>query len=285
MKQLKRTNTTRMFHKRWFRLGSIILLLVILIGILGIFPTVSILGSNKYLSLSSNQIGVSASEIPIEWWLDSSLNNGLWYEDVNDPIFVEDYRVSFMKIYSLSGTLRVMEVSTYPRAYKDTSTHMYTEDTPFTVTQDDCTWYYDDSWMLVGTEQPLAYWDLVYLDLHNYVWKAGDTAYHYIGEPLPGIFPDWIESEYLPLPSWVDSKKSVFPTVFQAVKGEVITVSMYSGYYREKGSDSWAAIPTDLFNTNVSLFQGSDDNIKVTKLVKNKDYFVLRIIYDKIVNY
>ncbi|MBA7690881.1 hypothetical protein ES703_99415 [subsurface metagenome] len=36
-----------------------------------------------------------------------------------------------VKIYSIGGAKRIAEISTYPRAYKDTDPHVYTEDTPF----------------------------------------------------------------------------------------------------------------------------------------------------------
>ncbi len=96
---------------------------------------------------------------------------GLWYSP-------------YVKIYSIGGHNRVAELSTYPRAYKDTDPHVYEKDEPFIVTKDDLNW--DDN----GTP--------VYLDSRDKIFHIGDKAIHYTGESLPGAFPLWIESENIP---------------------------------------------------------------------------------------
>lgn len=42
-----------------------------------------------------------------------------------------------VKIYTIGGPNRIAEVSTYPRAYKDTTPHVYTEDVPYIVGVED----------------------------------------------------------------------------------------------------------------------------------------------------
>lgn len=49
---------------------------------------------------------------------------GLWYSP-------------YVKIYTIGGRNRIAEISNYPRAYKDTTRHVYTEDIPFTANDGD----------------------------------------------------------------------------------------------------------------------------------------------------
>lgn len=107
---------------------------------------------------------------------------GLWYSP-------------YVKIYTIGGPNRIAEVSNYPRAYKDTTPHLYIEDTPFIVTESDLNW-------AVGVER-------FYRDSKDKLFSVGKEATHWIGDPLPGAFPLWIESEELPFTS--DLEKHEFP--------------------------------------------------------------------------
>lgn len=107
---------------------------------------------------------------------------GLWYSP-------------YVKIYSIGGPDRIAEISNYPRAYKDTTPHVYTEDIPFIVTESDLNWD-------VGAER-------FYRDSKEKLFSIGEEATHWIGDPLPGAFPLWIESEELPFTP--DLEKHEFP--------------------------------------------------------------------------
>lgn len=98
---------------------------------------------------------------------------GLWYSP-------------YVKIYSIGGPNRIAEISTYPRAYKDTTPHVYTQDTPFIVSEGDLNDEVDG--------------ERVYRDSHDKMFRVGEEATHYAGDGLPSAFPLWIESEDLPVP-------------------------------------------------------------------------------------
>jgi len=91
----------------------------------------------------------------------------------------------YMKVYAAGGKMRFIEVSNYPRAYKDTEEHVYLFNTIFTVIERDLNEFLED-----GTE--------VYRDIQEQNFKVGEQATHFVGEPLPGSFPLWLESETLP---------------------------------------------------------------------------------------
>ena len=97
---------------------------------------------------------------------------------------VGSWRSPYVKIYSIGGRNRIAEISNYPRAYKDTSPHVYTEDVPFTVTEGDLNHEVDG--------------ERFYRDSRDNLFRVGEKATHWIGESLPGAFPLWIESETLP---------------------------------------------------------------------------------------
>lgn len=223
---------------------------------------------------------------PVDWYLDSNLQNGLWYEDVNAPIVVGGYEVSFMKIYSLGGDLRVMELSTYPRAYKDTSAHVYTVDTPFTVSLNDLNSYYYASQAQEGKYQPrvgIADGTHIYVDSHRIVFLQGEIAIHYAGDPLPGAFPLWLESETLPTPSWVDNKTTVFPAVFQAIKGQLATYILHEAVYRGDTDITWTPMPSNYFNQLNTALSGTDTQMKINAKI-GKDRLIIRVIYDRTIN-
>lgn len=67
------------------------------------------------------------------------LQYGLWYDE-------------YTRIFSLGGKFRVVEISNYPRVYRDTVSHVYTKDEVFTVTEADLN-YYDEKgkgWKTIG---------------------------------------------------------------------------------------------------------------------------------------
>jgi hypothetical protein len=220
---------------------------------------------------------------------EADLHNGLWYQDINNPIFVEGYQVSFMRIYSgFEGkpTQRVMELSTYPRAYVDTDPHIYTVDTTFVVTLNN---YNDTYYAALVAEGAYEYREGVADGTPCYTnweygrcWLIGETAIHYAGESLPGSFPLWLPSETLPTPSWVDAKNSVFPFVFGAVKGELVNVVMHNAEYSTNGGATWTVLPQTLFDQYKAVFSDSTSEVRVNKLVKNKDRIIVRILYDRI---
>jgi len=110
---------------------------------------------------------------------------GLWYSP-------------YVKIYTIGGPNRIAEISNYPRAYKDTDPHLYTEDTPFIVTKSDLNDEIDEE----GNPT-------VYRDSKDNIFRVGEEAIHWIGDPLLGAFPLWLESEELPFTPGL--KEHVFP--------------------------------------------------------------------------
>lgn len=122
--------------------------------------------SPEYMPLETTVAGeVVYPEESIEF------QRGLWYSP-------------YVKIYSIGGDNRVAEISNYLRAYKDLTSHVYTEDVLFIVTEVDL------NWDVNGT--------MVYMDSKDNIFHVGEEATHWIGESLPGAFPLWIESESLP---------------------------------------------------------------------------------------
>lgn len=94
------------------------------------------------------------------------LGSGLWYDE-------------YIRIYTVGGKNRVVEISNFPRAYKDTALHVYDKDIGFTVTEADLNYY-------EGKER-------YYQDTQGKLFREGDKATHFAGEGLPGAFPTWLE--------------------------------------------------------------------------------------------
>lgn len=271
--------------RKWFYIIGTALLLTVIIGTL-VVPNTIIAAKSGILSLN---LGVVTTNYPANWYDNNQLTNGLWYSDINAPIIIDGKEVSFMKIYSLGGTTRVMELSTYPRAYKDTSPHVYTVNTPFVVTEDDYNEYYNSETANVGVYEvrnDIEDGTFCYINMYGgmEVRLAGETATHFVGEPLPGSFPLWVESETLSTPKWVDNKNTVFPMVFQAIKGELVNVTLYEGVYRQSDTQTWTVIPASLFDTYKTVFTSATSEIRVNKITKNKDRTILRIVYDRIID-
>ncbi len=97
---------------------------------------------------------------------------------------VGSWRSQYVKIYSIGGKNRIAEISNYPRAYKDTTPHVYAEDVPFIVTEGDLNHEVEG--------------ERIYRDFKGDIYLLDDVATHWTGTPLPGAFPLWIESEELP---------------------------------------------------------------------------------------
>lgn len=107
---------------------------------------------------------------------------GLWYSP-------------YVKIYSIGGANRIAEISTYPRAYKDLTPHVYTEDVSFIVTESDLNHRVDG--------------ERFYRDSRGDLFSVGAEATHWTGDSLPGAFPLWLESEDLPFTP--NPEEHVFP--------------------------------------------------------------------------
>lgn len=272
---MKRLNKKRI-------ITSVLLVLVAVFTILSFLPKGVSINSGGYLSF---KLGSAVyAEPPPNWWEDENLEYGLWYEDVHNLWYVDKYQVSYMKIYSLGSTLRVMELSTYPRAYVDTDPHVYEVDTYFTVTENDFNSIYRGNEDEVHPRIDMVIGEEIFRDTLNYCFKEYETGCHYAGDPLPGSFPKWIESEDLPTPKWSDNQKTYLPSVFQAIKGELCTVVMYEAYYKEDIADlEWQQLPQEFFDEIVTAFQGEDPEIKINRIVHNKDRIIVRVLYDRII--
>lgn len=119
-------------------------------------------------SVSFTPIVVVKNGVPVLTKYDNYvLQSGLWYDE-------------YTRIYTVGGKNRVIEISNYPRAYKDTALHVYTVDTNFRVAEADLN-YYDEKG---------GRW---YQDSKGGITKLGQWATHYAGESLPGAFPTWLE--------------------------------------------------------------------------------------------
>lgn len=113
---------------------------------------------------------------------------GLWYSP-------------YIKIYSIGGPNRIAEISNYPRAYKDTTPHVYTEDVPFVVQEGDLNHHYNEEAAKQRGSQrrgDVKDREFVYFDTEGKIFKPGEQATHLKGDPLPGAFPLWLESADLP---------------------------------------------------------------------------------------
>ena len=119
---------------------------------------------------------------------------GIWYSP-------------FVKVYHIGGRNRIAEISTYPRVYKDTTSHVYTENVSFTVTESDLNY----------EEEGERY----YRDSKENLYRLGEEATHWKGDPLPGAFPLWLESEELPFTPNPD--EHVFP--IDKVPGPIVDLS------------------------------------------------------------
>jgi len=173
----------------------------------------------------------------------------------------------YMKVYSLEGNLRVMEISTYPRAFKDTERHVYASDVPFVVQESDLNECLDDG-------------SRVYRDYQKSVnYAIGQIATRWAGTPLPGAFPLWVESEELETLGGVSNTVDEFLVVFDAVKGQLADVSMFEACYRKDTDAEWTQIP----NPQNLLEQLTQVNQKLSfpKFKKDDHRWIVRILYSR----
>lgn len=183
--------------------------------------------------------------MPIDY---KSLKNGLWYSQ-------------YMKIYTLGITGRVAEISTYPRAYKDTDPHVYIEDVPFIVTEED-----------VNTE------DGKYRDSKGNFHNVGSQAIHYAGEDLPGGFPLWIESETLPVPP-KGGKPHYFLLVREAILGQLVKVYLEEAYIKK--DDQWIKLDTPSINKfRGELIRGM---LSMPRKAEDSDRQIILIKYRRVI--
>ena len=126
-------------------------------------------------------------------------------DDLEDmpEYLVGSWRGPYVKIYSIGGKNRIAEISNYPRAYKDTTPHVYTEDVPFIVAE------IDYHYRIPDKDKPRSEWERVHRDSKGDYYRIGEEATHWKGDGLPGAFPLWIESEDLPFTPNPD--KHIFP--------------------------------------------------------------------------
>lgn len=118
----------------------------------------------------SYQISMDSDVPKFEEFNGYVLENGIWYDE-------------YTRVFSIGGDKRIVEVSNYPRTYKDTIAHVYEKDATFTVTEDDLN--------SVDESGVRCYFDMT-LQKPFYL---KDKAVHHAGEPLPGAFPRWVEYE------------------------------------------------------------------------------------------
>lgn len=275
---------------KWYRWVAVPLLVLTLGLGLGLAPAKMLLSGSGIVSLSAVDVGVSAATIPEGWWQDANLHNGLWYQDINNPTYITQgsttYQVSYMKIYSLSSTMRVMEVSTYPRAYVDKDPHIYTIDTPFTVGQDDLNDYYNSQYAQEGGYQyrpEIEDGTNVFVDSRQLVFLTGETAMHYQGDPLPGSFPMWIESESLPTPT-TETNYDNFPIIKQALVGQLASCTLLDGYWKRANNTTWRQVNANVITTMNTRLAAGDAKFRITRLgTATQRRIVIRMLYEKVI--
>ena len=219
----------------------------------------------------------------------------------------------YIKVYSLGGVSRCAEISTYPRAYKDTEKHIYTVDTPFVVTQDDYnfqglypnskyhlaqhkfidhglehTWYgFADETEKFYSPHEIPQEDLLheegYQDTHFGLHKIGEITYHFTGESLPGAFPLWLESDTLPFTPEREDLLTFFCDGLPYPMASVSKAEVNKG-------DGWNEIPLNILknirdqikqlrrDTRIGIFVGKFSILK--EIVEKK--ILIRIYYEKV---
>lgn len=171
---------------------------------------------------------------------------------------VGSWRSPYVKIYSIGGRNRIAEISNYPRAYKDTSPHVYTEDIPFTVNEDDLN-HEDEG-------------EQFYMDSKEDLYRLGEKATHWTGDGLPGNFPLWVESDTLPFAPNI--KDNVFSLV--SVPGPVVQV-MECGI---KAGPVYVKLPEPALDALRALLPTG--KITLTRKPADLDKQIIRIRYRRI---
>lgn len=248
-----------MVSRRRIRLGLIGLAVVLSVALpLNLFPPKVVVSGEGNLSLQTNVVLAAGAEYDIT----GELPNGLWYSP-------------YVKIYSLGGTWRCAEVSSYPRAYKDTTSHIYTVDTPFTVTQDDLNCNYSIQAAQEGRMElraDVADGEFIYLDTQSKVFKIGETATHYIGDSLPGAFPLWIASEDLP---FTPISKTELEFLVDAIPRPISNISEVRLYK----DGVWQLLDIDTVMKYADRIY--DGKLTLPKSIKENDRQIIRILYEK----
>lgn len=171
---------------------------------------------------------------------------GLWYSP-------------YVKIYSIGGDNRIAEISTYPRAYKDLTPHVYTENVSFIVTEDDLNRYTEEG-------------EFIYMDSKEQIFRISENATHYVGDPLPGVFPLWVESEDIPFDS--SGQYHIFP--ISAIPGPIFDVCNPT----IKVGDRYLKLSESLLNT---IREGLEEGeIILPYEVSASEKVIIRIQYKRI---
>ena len=244
--------------RKWI---GIILAIIIISSMVGTGIAVGQITTAKELptvadkSLPPNTTAVSVSFTPVIKTGVSSLKElteydgykleyGLWYDE-------------YTRIYSIGGKFRVVEISNYPRVYRDTIAHVYDKDVVFTVVEADLN-YYDEK----GAR--------FYQDSQEKLFKLGEKATHFAGEGLPGEFPSWLEY-----------------TTLQTVKSGFNIDKLVSDVYFKSGmllseSGSVTSLSGKEVNAMISTLNAKSANITVSKVSGRQllYIFLVRILYD-----
>ena len=223
----------------------------------------------------------------------------------------------YIKLYSLGRTERCAEISTYPRAYKDTSPHRYTSDIPFVVSHqpyaDDYnfrgwypdmtkyhyaekvftehgiehTWYgfadINENWFDIDQiPKEDKVWREGYLDSHSRLFSEGETAYHLTGEHLPGSFPLWIEDNALSFTPTDNKAHTIFcDGIPYPMKVTKVEVNKGAGWVEIAG-DALKKIIPQLDNLdmdrNASIFRGK---FSFAKPGAETNKILIRIYYNQ----
>ncbi|MBA7622381.1 hypothetical protein ES703_29758 [subsurface metagenome] len=171
---------------------------------------------------------------------------GLWYSP-------------YVKIYSIGGPNRIAEISSYPRAYKDTSSHVYTEDTPFVVTESDLNHEVEGK--------------RFYRDSKDKLFSIGEEATHYIGDSLPGAFPLWLESEEIPFTSALEKHEFSIDKIPGPIKGLAEAQQKVAAAFEKLPEEAVVAIRENLPTGKITLARKPADSNKQIIRIKYKRVF------------
>ena len=215
--------------------------------------------------------------------------NGLWYNP-------------FLRIYSLGATERLAEISCSPRVKEDKTPHVYTEDTPFTINENDYNFkgkYPKDTYLPAsqkfidhgvehiryGFKDPPGKFvlmseipeeDLIleegYLDSQLKLHKKAQPAVHFKGDHLPGAFPKWIpETEMTQAP---DAPEYVYPVVPEAFIGELVRLAIDNAWVELDSNKTYltkpelAALPTQFASGEIKLPYKGILNIQYQRIIR-----------------
>jgi len=170
---------------------------------------------------------------------------GIWYSP-------------YVKIYSIGGRNRIAEISNYPRAYKDTAKHIYTEDIEFIVSKRDLNIVEDGK--------------RFYEDSKGKLFNIGDKAIRWAGDQLPDSFPLWITSESLPYTQDLVNYKFDLSQIPGFPRSGYFIFEVYSW-----NENSYQQISSQVLNSIKS--QASSKKIILKRKPREGDKQILRIRY------